>query len=202
MPRALTGFVLTGGKSSRMGTDKALLRLPDGETLLEHAVAVLSPVASEVRLIGSHEKYLNFALASAIVEDIFPDRGPLGGIHAALMSTNTELNLILAVDTPAVSVALLEYLIARSEASDALVVVPEVDGRRQPLCAVYRKDFYRLAQDSLQAGRNRVDGSFEAASTLIIREHELEAAGFSASLFRNLNTVEEWSNFNHVANSG
>src|SRR6185369_14860860 len=144
MARALTGFVLIGGKSSRMGTDKALLRLPDGETLLEHAMAVLSSVASEVRLIGSNEKYADFTATAQIVEDIFPERGPLGGIHAALASTDTDLNLILAVDTPAVTTVLLEYLVARVEATEALVVVPEIEGRLQPLCAANRKDFYRL----------------------------------------------------------
>jgi molybdopterin-guanine dinucleotide biosynthesis protein A len=201
MVRALTGLVLTGGKSSRMGTDKAMLRLPDGATLLEHAIAVLSAVATEIRIIGSREKYGDVASSATIVEDIFPERGPLGGIHAALASTDTELNLVLAVDTPAVTPALLEYLVTRAAASDALVVVPEIEGRLQPLCAVYRKEFYRLAQRSLEAGRNKVDGAFEAASTLILRQDEFEAAGFSADLFRNLNTVEEWSNFNQVAKS-
>jgi molybdopterin-guanine dinucleotide biosynthesis protein A len=200
MARALTGFVLTGGKSSRMGTDKALLRLPDGATLLEHAVAVLSSVASEVRIIGSREKY-GATTATMIVEDIYPNRGPLGGIHAALLSSDTELNLVLAVDTPAVTPALLEYLVSQAEASDALVVVPDIEGRLQPLCAVYRQDFNRLAQRSLEAGQNKVDRAFDAASTLVLRQDELQAAGFSADLFRNLNTVEEWSNFNQLAKS-
>ena len=201
MARALTGFVLIGGKSSRMGSDKALLRLPDGETLLEHAMAVLSSVSSEVRLIGSNEKYADFTATAQIVEDIFPERGPLGGIHAALASTDTDLNLILAVDTPAVTTVLLEYLVARVEATEALVVVPEIEGRLQPLCAAYRKDFSRLAQRFLEAGRNKVDGAFDVASTMIVRQDELEAAGFGANLFRNLNTVEEWSMFNEVAKS-
>jgi molybdenum cofactor guanylyltransferase len=201
MARALTGFVLTGGKSSRMGTDKALLRLPDGATLLEHSVAVLSSVASEVRIIGSRKKYGDATTAAMIVEDIYPDRGPLGGIHAAVMSSHTELNLVLAVDTPAVTPTLLDYLVDRAEASDALVVVPEIEGRHQPLCAVYRKDFHRLAQQSLEVGQNKVDRAFDAASTLVLRQDELEAAGFSADLFRNLNTVEEWSNFNQLAKS-
>jgi molybdenum cofactor guanylyltransferase len=100
-----------------------------------------------------------------------------------------------------VTPALLKYLVTRAEASDALVVVPEIEGRHQPLCAVYRKVFYRLAQQSLEVGQNKVDRAFDAASTLVLRQDELEAAGFSADLFRNLNTVEEWSNFNQLAKS-
>jgi molybdopterin-guanine dinucleotide biosynthesis protein A len=201
MARALTGFVLTGGKSSRMGTDKALLLLPSRQSLLEHAVAVLAAVAAEVRIIGSREKYAHLASGNLIVEDIIPDRGPLGGIHAALASTDTELNFILAVDTPSVTPRLLEYLVARAKTTEALVVVPEIEGRKQPLCAVYRKDFCQLAEKSLAAGSNKVDRAFEAASTLIIPQHEFETAGFSAKQFQNLNTLEEWSGYNQLAKS-
>src|SRR3569832_1662811 len=170
MARALTGFVLTGGKSSRMGSDKALLRLPDGETFAEHAIALVSSVATEVRLLGSREKYAGFAWAGEIIEDIYPGRGPLGGIHAALRSTSTELNLVLAVDMPAMKTACLEYLVTRAEDSSALVVVPDIGDTQQPLCAVYRRDFCAIAEQALLEGRNRVNGAFRPESTLVIRQ--------------------------------
>jgi molybdenum cofactor guanylyltransferase len=178
-----------------MGTDKALLRLPDGESFAEHALALLASVASEVRLLGSRDKYASFAWAGHIVEDIYPDRGPLGGIHAALQSTTTELNLVLAVDMPAMTKACLEYLIDRAERSSALVVVPDIGGTQQPLCAVYRKEFRPIAEQALSEGRNKVNGAFRQESTLVVRQDELEAAGFSVELFENLNTQEEWTGF-------
>ena len=196
MSRPLTGFVLTGGKSSRMGTDKAMLRLPDGETLLEHALALVASVATEVRLLGSREKYAGLAWAGTIVEDIYADRGPLAGIHAGLKSSATELNLVLAVDMPRMTSACLKYLVSRAEKSHALVIVPDIAGTQQPLCAVYRRDFWKIADQALEENRNKVNGAFQRDSTLVIREEELAAEGFSADLFNNVNSRDDWSTFN------
>jgi len=178
-----------------MGTDKAFLHLSDGETLIEHALALLSSVASEVRLLGSREKYASLTWAGSIVEDIYLDRGPLAGIHAALKGSDTELNLVLAVDMPAMTSDCLEYLVGRAINSESLVVVPDIGGGQQPLCAVYRKEFCPIAEQALKEGRNKVNGAFAPEFTLVIRQEELEAAGFAASLFDNLNTREDWSNF-------
>src|SRR3954453_20059134 len=92
----LTAFILAGGKSTRMRTDKALLKLGE-KTLLEHMLSVTRELTGDVRICGSRTR---FATEAQVVEDIFPERGPLGGIHAALNSTETELNLVLSVDTP------------------------------------------------------------------------------------------------------
>src|ERR1700758_5454346 len=92
----VNGFVLAGGQSSRMGTDKAFVEL-GGHTLLERALQTVSAVASEVWILGSREKFGEFG---DMIEDEFPDHGPLGGIHAALRASCQDLNLILAVDMP------------------------------------------------------------------------------------------------------
>src|SRR4051794_41764780 len=85
----VTVFVLTGGKSERMGSDKALLRLPSGETLLERALAVGASGARETRIAGSRGKYAGFAWAGEIVEDLYPGQGPLAGIQAAVGASGT-----------------------------------------------------------------------------------------------------------------
>jgi molybdenum cofactor guanylyltransferase len=183
----LAAFVLAGGKSSRMGTDKAFLEYR-GRTLLSHALALAGSVSSEVRIVGSREK---FGCNGAVVEDIFFGRGPLGGIHAALRASEADLNLVMAVDMPLLSQPFLQYLIERGRNSTATVTVPRTDGRRHPLCAVYRSSFATLAEDALQAGNNKIDLLFEIAQTLTIEEEELTRAGFSPSLFINLNTPQE-----------
>jgi molybdopterin-guanine dinucleotide biosynthesis protein A len=71
------------------------------------------------------------------------------------------------------------------------VVVPRGDGCRQPLCAIYRREFVDAAENALRAGRNRIDLLFEVVKTRVIEEEELEREGFSAAIFRNLNTPEE-----------
>ena len=184
----VAAFVLAGGKSTRMGADKAFVLL-DGRTLLARALELARSVTRDVRIVGDPAK---FAAFGAAVQDVFPDCGPLGGIHAALRASTAELNLMLAVDLPFVSPALLEYLVKRARNSaSAGVVVPHISGRWQPLCAVYRREFSDVAEAALQAGRFRIDALFDGARAQAVEEEELLGAGFSAEMFRNLNTPED-----------
>lgn len=184
----VTGFILAGGKSSRMGTDKAFVTL-EGRTLLARALQTLRSVTPAVRIVGDPEKFAPFA---PCVRDIFPGCGPLAGIHAALRSSGGDLNLVLAVDLPFVSPALLHFLVSRARSSSSLsVVVPRSEQGWQPLCAVYRRAFADQAEAALRAGHCKIDALFEEASTAAIGENELEGAGFSARAFRNLNTPED-----------
>ena len=103
-----------------MGTDKAFVMLA-GETLLARALRLCRAVSSQVLIVGDRRKFASFA---AVVEDVFTGCGPLGGIHAALRASQTDLNLVLAVDVPFVSPALLKLLVARARDSSAVVTVP------------------------------------------------------------------------------
>src|SRR5947209_17610572 len=86
----VTGFVLAGGKSSRMGSNKALLTL-QGATLLQRTHQLLQSVCERVFILGQRKLYGDFG---ECIEDVYPDCGPLGGIHAALLNSPTELNQI------------------------------------------------------------------------------------------------------------
>jgi len=184
----ITGFVLAGGESTRMGSDKAFLQF-GGETLLARSLKLAGAVCAEVRIVGSAAR---FAGHGTVVEDIFPKRGPLGGIHAALAASSTDLNLLLAVDLPLIEVRFLEYLVARARQCDALVTVPRASGGWQPLCAVYRKAFAQTAEAALRQGKNKIDALFASVKTEVISEDELARAAFSPTMFRNLNTPKDW----------
>ena len=123
---------------------------------------------------------------------MYRDRGPLGGIHAALASSAAELNLILAVDVPFVSRDFLQYLLKRARESEAIVTVPRAARGLQPLCGVYRRSFVEVAEQALREGRNKIDELFRLVETRVVEEHELAEAGFSVEMFQNLNTPEEW----------
>jgi molybdenum cofactor guanylyltransferase len=185
---SVTGFVLAGGKSSRMGQDKAFMQL-GGRTLLEQALQRLQAATGSASIVGSAKK---FAAFGSVVEDLYPECGPLAGIQAALAGARTELNLITAVDMPFLQPDFLKYLIARARASEAVVVVPRVGGGLQPLCAIYQKNFARVAERSLRAGQNKVDSLFSEVQTLVIEQAELERNGFTEEMFRNLNTDQDW----------
>ncbi len=185
--QAMSVFVLAGGRSTRMGEDKALVAWR-GQTLLARALQVARELTPEVVIVGDKDKYAPFG---RVVEDIFPGRGPLGGIHSALAVTATELNLILAVDLPLVETGFLSYLCHRALGTEALVVVPHAAGGWQPLCALYRKKFARAAEEALKAGHNKIDSLFSDIPIVRIEEKEIAGAGFSLDMFRNVNTPDE-----------
>jgi molybdopterin-guanine dinucleotide biosynthesis protein A len=184
----VTAFVLAGGNSTRMGRDKALLRL-SGETLLERARILAKSVTENVFLVGDPAK---IGPSSEVVEDIYPGRGPLGGIHAALMQTQTDLNLILAVDTPFIEERFLDFLVSEARNGNQTVTVPRTGKYFHPLCAVYRREFVTPSERALIHGQNKIDTLFDSVRTKVIEEDELARMGFGPEMFRNLNTPAEW----------
>ena len=189
MPRdhPLSAFILAGGQSTRMGSDKAFVAL-NGRTLLQRVLDTARTVTPNVHIVGDPAKFAPFA---PTIADIFPGCGPLAGIHAALRSSHTDLNLILAVDLPLVPPALLELLATQAEASPSVVTVPRTFHGWQPLCAIYRRTFADLAEEALRNGHYKIDALFPATQVRAINEDELQSAGFSPQLFRNLNTPRD-----------
>jgi molybdopterin-guanine dinucleotide biosynthesis protein A len=217
----IAAFVLAGGKSLRIGQDKAFLPW-EGQTLLERALQATQAVASRTRIVGAKAK---FEAYGSVVEDVFVDRGPLGAIHAALSATDREFNLVLAVDLPFATPALLSYLIGRAHGTPCLATVPRLGGGWEPLCAVYRREFAKVAEAALQRGQNAIhplleDGDNQACARAGVQqtgvqetgvqetgvqkitvqkitvqkigETELVAAGFGAWMFRNINTMRDF----------
>ena len=186
--KSTAAFILAGGRSSRMGTDKAFLELA-GKPLIVRAVELARETVPEVKIVGDPGKFSAFG---TVIEDVHRDCGPLGGIHAALKSSEAERNLILAVDLPFVTVQFLKYLLARAESSGATVTVPCVGRFFQPLCSVYCKAFLFSAERALSEGKNKIDQLFRENTLCTVSEDEMAANGFDSSIFRNLNTPEEW----------
>lgn len=184
---SVSGFILAGGKSSRMGTDKALLRF-EGQTLLESALRRMRAVADPVWVVASRPDLGTYA---PIIPDIYAHCGPLGGIHAALLASRADLNLVLAVDMPFVPVEVLRSLITIAAESQASVVVPETPDGRQPLCAVYRREFRELAEAALKSGNYKIDRLFAQTGTRTVQQGEIESWGFGAEIFANLNSPED-----------
>jgi len=177
-----TAFILAGGKSSRMGEDKVFLRLGE-KTLLDIACGLAGSVCSNVRIVGDRARF-----GADAIEDVYPGCGPLGGIHAALSQTETDLNLMLAVDTPFLEAAFLRWMLGEAEKTAAVVTVPQLTAGYQPLCAVYRREFARVAEESLKAGKYKIDALYSRIKTRVINEAELNHLAFDQRMFDNLNT--------------
>jgi molybdopterin-guanine dinucleotide biosynthesis protein A len=198
--RARAGFVLAGGKSSRMGTDKAFLQFK-GQTLLDRALETMAAACDQVAIVGDPARFRKYESekygppkCGAVIADIFPGCGPLAGIHAALTHSAADLNLMLAVDLPLVSAALLAFLFEAAEdngAADAVVTVPRAGKGLQPLCAIYRRAFCTTAEQALLAGNYKVGAAFSGLSVRVIEQSELGSAGFSEQNFFNVNTPQD-----------
>lgn len=171
-----------------MGSDKALLSLGD-LNLLQRTLQTAATVAGRTLIVGPRERYAGFG---EVIEDVYPGCGPLGGIHAALRASKTELNLILSVDMPLMSAKFLAWLVEQARAPDALIVVPDALGGLQPLCAVYRREVSAQAEQALQSGDYKIGNLFPRVPTRKVSEQEIVAAGFSTVVFKNVNTSEEY----------
>jgi len=181
------GFLLAGGKSSRMGENKAFLDF-GGQTLLARGLVELGSACDRVAIVGDPAIFASFG---PVVEDVFAGCGPLAGIHAALTHSSAELNLMLAVDMPFVTRQLLSFLFDVASKGDAVITVPRTPRGLQPLCAVYRRDFAVVTERSLKEGRYKVDAAFAGLQLRVIDEPELVRSGFPEKSFFNLNTPQE-----------
>ena len=189
----LTGFVLAGGASRRMGQSKVTLTI-DGESMLERQVRLLRSVARRVAVIGAAGGYLS-DFNVPFITDAVAGRGPLGGIYTALLESRTEYNLILGCDLPFVTRRLLTWLALRAMADGSDATVPcSRDGRLQPLCAVYRFRALYAIRTRLELGENKLSGFFSMVRYNMVPWRELAEAGFRTYTFDNMNTPEDYEN--------
>lgn len=187
----LTGFVLVGGASRRMGRPKETLTI-DGESMLERQVRLLRSVARQVAIIGAAGGCLADSNVP-FIPDAVAGRGPLGGIYTALLESRTEYNLILGCDLPFVTRRLLTWLALRATADGSDATVPRSrDGRLQPLCAVYRRRALYAIRTRLELGENKLSGFFSMVRCNMIPWRELAEVGFRTYTFDNMNTPEDY----------
>ena len=185
--------ILAGGKSLRMGRDKAMLEI-GGDTMLERCIAALQPLGREILVVGDMpaRKHLS---ECRMVEDLYPGAGPVGGIVTALSALGEEFHLIVACDMPFLQTPLLQLLIdAATDEHDA--VVPWMEGRPDPLCAIYSYSCILPFQAFLSRGLRAAHRALETVHVHRIEESELRRADPELVSFVNLNTpedVERWS---------
>ncbi len=152
------GFVLAGGRSTRMGRDKAVIRL-HGLTLVEAALRKLRalPLGRMPRIAGGRPDLRDLAPA---VQDLRPGCGPLGGMEAALTASSAAYNIFLPVDVPLAPVRLLAWMLERARVTGAQATFPRVHGRPEPLLAVYRPEALQRIGEALDDGAYAVTEVF------------------------------------------
>jgi molybdenum cofactor guanylyltransferase len=177
------GYLLAGGKSLRMGRDKALLAL-GGEPLVSRGLRKLGVVCAEVAIAGGTEELARFG---RVILDKRVGCGPLGGIISALKESSFAWNLFLPVDAPFLPVPALRELLAEVEGFAGVCVMARTQGLVQPLCGVYSRTALEVLEQELAAGRWKVTKAIEAAGP--VKFVDFEDVGW----FANLNTPEEFA---------
>jgi len=179
--------LLAGGKSSRMGTNKALLRFDDGSTVIERIVSRVAPLCSEVLLVtNTPDEYALLGLP--MHADAYPGASSLGGIYTGLLHASQPRALVLSCDLPLLNAELLRYLLSLPFDYDLLM--PFIGSRQQPLHAVYAKTCRPAMKAQIEAGDLKIIRLLDTLRGRIVNESELQPEWFAS--FRNMNTPEDW----------
>lgn len=195
----VAGFILVGGASRRMGTDKAELVL-GSRRILERIAHELAPVVSSLTLVGARKDY---AIALPNVADLHESYGALGGIHAALSATEADWGLVVACDLPFVTGKLFERLAGTLSASNDAIVPVQKDGRPQPVCALYRREVCLPEIERLiDADEHTPRALLTRVRTRFVRFSELLDLPGAPNFFLNLNRPEDLQRARELLEAG
>jgi molybdopterin-guanine dinucleotide biosynthesis protein A len=184
-------IVLCGGRSVRMGMDKATLPFGD-EQLLQRIVRIVAQAVSDVVVVKHEEQELPALPPEVrITCDEVDDQGPLGGLIPGLRATRSEAVFLTGCDTPFLKPAFIDRLF--DSLGKARIAVAEVDGFAHPLAAVYRTDVLPSVEALLAAGRRRPLYLFNEVSTVRVERPDLEAVDPNLDSLSNLNTPEAYA---------
>lgn len=197
--KKINGIILSGGKSSRMGEDKALLKV-GAKTIIEIIIDKLKPFCNEIIISADEiDKYSQFGYK--VVPDKFKNSGPIAGIYSSLLKSNTERNFVISCDLPLVSQKIIERLINYNSTKE--ILLPVTDGMYHQLCGVYSKSVLENAESILNAevesGRKGEEEKGRKRNTSVKRLLDISQVDFvdvnsisGENEFLNMNTIEDF----------
>lgn len=181
-----TAIILAGGKSQRMGTDKGLLDFK-GKPFIQHICDALYPIfGNNILIISGNKDYEAFGYTR--VEDIIENKGPVGGLYAAMSASKTKVNLVLSVDVPMISTELLQWLLDNHEETDMVTQI-SANGKICPLIAVYDRSMRTVFGEYIAGNQLKLKTVIDDVKhqTILIPEKWNDQV-------QNINTQEEYQN--------
>lgn len=181
--------ILAGGKSRRMGQDKAFLPV-GGRPVIERVIARVSPLTDDL-FINANDAAKYLPLGLPVRPDVYPDKAALGGIYSAIYHARHPQVLVVACDMPFLNPALLRYLAGLAPTAD--VVVPVINPPQpETMHAVYSKNCLPAIEPRLRAGRLRIIGFFDDVTVRQVSRDEVTRFDPDLYSFLNMNTPEDW----------
>jgi len=183
----MTSIILAGGKSSRLGRNKAL-QVIGRRSLIQWVIDRVSVLSTEIIIATAHGEAIPFSSAVAVktVADIYPERGPLAGIHAGLMASSSSRAVVVSCDIPFVSVDLLEYMAKMCPAFD--IIIPRIKDKIEPLCAVYSRGCLAPIQKLLEQDERQIRKLFRMVKVRYVEEDEINRFDPEHLSFFNVNS--------------
>lgn len=148
----ITGIILSGGKSLRMGTDKGFL-LYDGKPFVQYSIEALKPLVSNIMIVSNKVDYDAFELKR--IEDVIENAGPLAGVYSGLKQSSTDYNLVLSCDIPLIKTKILKKLIDAIDDESEVIQIGSQD-KNMPLIALYKKQCESVFLKLLSEGERRL----------------------------------------------
>ena len=180
----MTGVILSGGKNTRMGTNKAFLEI-DGERLIDRTTRIFKDIFQEVILsTNSPLDYLDHD--GVIVADIIKGKGALGGIYTGLFFASHDHAFVSACDMPFLNRNFIEYMVERTDNYD--IVVPKLTEGFQPLHAIYSKQCLPAIKRVINQDKLKITGFYKGLKTLEITEDVMKSFDPEVKMFINVNT--------------
>jgi molybdopterin-guanine dinucleotide biosynthesis protein A len=190
----MAGIILAGGKSVRMGTDKALLRWNE-KTLLQHTVDLLRSVGERVVIVADRRAKYHVLGAEAVIGDEYPGTGPLGGVVTGLNYVEDGYHYVLACDMPLLKPEVLTFVYGSAEGCEACV--PSVGGYLEPLCGVYHGRCRATLGQVISRGEDlSLHMALKLLDLQVVSEDQLRRIDPQMESFTNINTLEEYGRFN------
>ena len=182
----VTSIILAGGKNLRLGRSKAL-ELLDGKSLLEHVIERLRPLSNQILIVASQEQLeLPVVGEAEILVDIYPNKGPLGGIYTGLLASQSSRSIVVACDMPFLNARLLRYMLQLSRDFDA--VVPRLEkGMIEPLHAIYSKNCLNNMKKQLERNQLKVHSFLKTVRVRFIELAESQKLDPQLLSFFNIN---------------
>lgn len=183
----VTGYILAGGKSSRMGTDKGLLML-NGKAIVQHVIDQIQPTVDKVIIVSDNPHYQKFGLD--MIGDLIKDIGPAGGIYSALSHTNSNQIFAVSCDMPFINSAAVRFMIEAAKKSQ--ITLPQHKNKIEPLFGVYSKQCLLQWEKMIRQGTIKLQSLVSQFELLKVNVEKNEL--FNNLFFSNINTKIDFEN--------
>jgi molybdopterin-guanine dinucleotide biosynthesis protein A len=194
----MTGIILAGGKSSRINTNKAFLKI--GETpIIEVIIKILQKVFNQIIIVTNNTEKFQY-IGVKIVKDLIPEKGPLGGIYSGLKISGDFHNFVVACDMPLLNTDLIKFMLENKNGFDA--IVPKLDASYQPLYAIYSKNCTNVIKTQIQDGNLKITDFLHNVRLKEISKETIKMFDPKLLSFFNINTYTDYKEVLQIIENG